>query len=49
MTPDEIDELVEAKISEITEILDDYDLFDHDKEAITDIIRELGEMLKEQC
>lgn len=49
MTPDEIDELVEAKIEEVETILDDYDLFDHDKEAVTDIIRELGEMLKEQC
>lgn len=43
----EIDDFVESKVDEISEILDDYDVFDHDAEAIIEIVRELGRLLQE--
>lgn len=43
----EIDDFVESKVDEISEILDDYDVFDHDAETIIEIVRELGRLLQE--
>ena len=43
----DVEDFVESKIDEIEEILDDYDVFPHDTEAIVGIVREIGQLLKD--
>ena len=43
----DVEDFVESKVDEIEEILDDYDVFPHDTEAIVGIVREIGQLLKD--
>ena len=43
------DELVESKIAEIEEILDDYDVMAHDVETVVGIVEHIGTLLADAC